>query len=342
MKRSSFGIGVIALVAALLPLQASGSSAHHSDAPDQINLPNGWQPEGITTDGKYLFVGSLVNGAIFQADAKTGAGRVLSPGAPGRVAAGVEFDKRRDLLWVAGGPTGKVRAHDADTGRVVARYSFPSATPRFLNDLVATRCAVYATDSFNQELAVVPLKANNRHDGDRGHRGDGCNSRGNDRQARHHDGGHGNGLPPASAARTLPLTGDIVFQDGFNLNGIVESHGMLLAVQSNTGKLFRINPRTGNTKQVNLGGTSLQDGDGLELDGDILYAVRNENLVVVIELNDNLARGRQQAVLTDSNLDVTTTAALARHSLWVVNARFLPNPTPDDPYWVTRLDEFDD
>ena len=41
-------------------------------------------------------------------------------------------------------------------------------------------------------------------------------------------------LPAASAATTLPLTGDVIFQPGFNLNGIVESHHMLISVQSNT------------------------------------------------------------------------------------------------------------
>src|SRR5262245_39624761 len=31
---------------------------------NRIPLPNGWQPEGITSDGDTLYVGSLVNGAI--------------------------------------------------------------------------------------------------------------------------------------------------------------------------------------------------------------------------------------------------------------------------------------
>ena len=42
---------------------------------------------------------------------------------------------------------------------------------------------------------------------------------------------------------------------------------MLLAVQTNTGKLFRINPRTGATREVDLGGASLANGDGLLLAG---------------------------------------------------------------------------
>lgn len=307
-------VGAIALLVALVPPQASGQSPGPHPAPDRIDLPNGWQPEGITTNGKSLFVGSLANGAIWRANVRTGVGRVLAAGVPGRVAVGVDYDKRRDLLWVVGGPTSEIRAHDARTGELLATYSFPSATPRFLNDLVVTRRAVYATDSFNQELAVVPLK-----------------------KGRHHH------LPKAAAATTLPLTGDLVYVDGFNLNGIVKSGRWLLSVQSNTGQLFRINRKTGDTDSVALGGDSVTNGDGLEIDDETLYVVRNQNnLIAVIELGRHLRSGTLVAELTDAGLDVPTTVALARHSLWAVNARFLPNPTPESEYWITRLDEFGD
>lgn len=310
MRRFRWALGMIG-VAMVLATPAPVSAAPHSHvAPDRVDLPDGWQPEGITTDGRRLYVGSLAGGAIWQASTRTGQGRVLAPGVPGRVAVGVEYDARRDLLWVAGGPTGEIRAHDADTGDLRATYTFPSATPRFLNDLVVTRSGVYATDSMNQELAVVPLRRR-----------------------------HGHRLPPASAARTLPLTGDLVYQPGFNLNGIVASKGRLLAVQSNTGLLFRISPSSGHTRTVDLGGASLTNGDGLELDGDTLYAVRNQlNLIAVVDLDRRLATGDLEAELTDPGFDVPTTVALARRSLWAVNARFGTTPTPTTEYWVTRVD----
>ena len=233
MRHIRWGICTIATLLALTALQASPVAAQHGrhshDLPDSIALPNGWQPEGITTDGKHLYSGSLADGAIFRSDVRTGEGEVLAAGAPGRVATGLDFDKRRDLLWVAGGPTGEVRAQDARTGEVVATYEFPSATPRFLNDVVVTRDAVYVTDSSHQELAVIPLRSGHGH----GH--------GHDRSDGHGH-GHGSQLPPASAATTLPLTGDLVFQAGFNLNGIVELRHLLVSVQSNTGLLFAIDP----------------------------------------------------------------------------------------------------
>jgi hypothetical protein len=44
-------------------------------------------------------------------------------------------------------------------------------------------------------------------------------------------------------------------------------------------------------------------------------------------------------VLSSPDLDVPSTATLARGSLWAVNARFgtVPDPTTAE-FWVTRLD----
>lgn len=287
-----------------------GHRHHGSAGPERIALPNGWRPEGITTDGKRLYVGSLADGALWVANPRTGAGEVLAAGVPGRVAVGVEYDRRRDLLWVAGGATGEVRAHDADTGALLATYSFPSgdATARFLNDLVVTRKGVFVTDSRHAELAVVPL--------------------------------HGRTLPPASDARLLPLTGDLVMAAGNNLNGIVAlGHGRkLVAVQSNVGKLLRIDPRTGATVEVDLGGQTLVNGDGLERGLGRLFVLRNrDNLVVPVRLHHHATRGTVKAAITDADLDVPSTGALVRRALYAVNARFTTPPTPDTEYWIARV-----
>lgn len=322
MKRLSLGAGAVTLLAALVPVQATAHPAHQ-DLPDRIDLPDNWQPEGITTDGRSLFVGSLANGAIWQANPRTGEGEVLARGATGRVAVGVDYDRRRDLLWVAGGPTSEIRAHDADTGKLKAKYTVPApdapATGRFLNDLVVTERGVYVTDSMNQELAVVPFTKRHHH-------------------------GEGHMLPPRSAVKLLPLTGDVEFVVGeFNLNGIVRFEGKLLSIQSNTGQLFRINPRSGETDEVDVRGGSLLNGDGLERDGDLLYVVRNQNnRIAVVELDDDADDGRVVGTLRDKDLDVPATVALLRHSLYAANARFGVEITPKTPYWVTRLDEFDD
>ena len=304
-----------ALVLPFLPASAVANSPvsaapSHQRLLDRIDLPNGWQPEGITTDGDRLYVGSLANGAIFKVNPATGHGRVLAQGATGRTAVGVDYDPWHNLVWVAGGATNTVRAQNARTGRVRATYTFPSTTPRFLNDLVVTRRGVYATDSSNQELAVVPF----RKDGS---------------------------LRPPRAARTLPLTGDLAYTSDtadFDLNGIVRSHGRLLAVQSNTGKLFRINKRTGVTRALNLGGYQLTNGDGLEIHRHTLFVVRNvNNLLAQLHLNRRLTKATLVRELTSPSLDVPTTVALQDRRLWAVNARFTTTPTPDTPYWITRV-----
>jgi hypothetical protein len=304
MTRTRWSVVLLALVIPFMPVTADADQAA---APSRIDLPDGWQPEGITTDGDRLYVGSLANGAIWKANPDTGKGRVLAQGRTGRVAVGVEYDAWHNLVWVAGGDTNTVRAHNARTGRVRATYRFPSTTPRFLNDLVVTRIGVFATDSQNQELAVMPF----RKDGT---------------------------LRRPRAARTLPLTGDVHYTAGFNLNGIVRSRGRLLAVQSNTGQLFRINKLTGRSHAVDLGGYVLTNGDGLEIRRDKLFAVRNQdNLVAVLDLNRRLTRAALKRELTSNDFDVPTTVALEHRRLWAVNARFGTTPTPDTAYWITRV-----
>ena len=304
--RTLWGAALAALILPLIP----GPAAGQAPLPERIDLPNGWRPEGITTDGNRLYVGSLANGAIWKANPTTGKGRILAQGQEGRVAVGVEYDAARHLVWVAGGGTKEIRAHDARTGVVRATYSFPLATDRFLNDLVVTRIGVFATDSLNQELAAVPF----RKDGS---------------------------LRRPKAARTLPLTGALVYEEGFNLNGIVRARGRLLAVQSNTGMLFRINKVTGVTRAVNTGGYALDNGDGLEIRKSRLFVVRNQDeLVALLGLNRRLTTAtlvRELPEPTEEAWDIPTTAALQRGNLWVVNARFGTEPTPDTAYWISRV-----
>ncbi len=274
--------------------------------PDTVGLPNGWQPEGITSSATTAYVGSLANGAILSIDLKSGTGHVLVPGAPGRVAVGVDYENRSGRLWVAGGPTGRVSAYDASTGALLADYPF-SAPVGFINDLVVTRDAVYATDSNVQQLLVIPLGANGE-------------------------------LPAPSAAFKLPLSGDIAYGVGFNANGIVAGRNRLVLVQSNTGLLFSVDPRTGVTSEIDLGGSNVVNGDGLELVGDTLFVVRNlDNVVDVFRMGPQLASARQIAEVHRDSFDTPTTTTYAAGRLWVVNARFTTPATPDTAYWLTRL-----
>jgi sugar lactone lactonase YvrE len=298
---------VLLVMAAITILPtAAGASAF----PDTIRLPDGWQPEGIASGrGTSLYVGSIPTGAIWKGDARTGRGDVLVAGQEGRSAIGIKVD-RRNRLFVAGGPTGMAFVYDARTGEDLASYRLATAgAATFVNDVVVTSKAAWFTDSRAAQLYALPL------------------------------GRHG-GLPGPDEVRTLPLTGDFQLAEGNNLNGIAAARGgrVLLSVQTNTGKLFRIDPRTGVTREVDLGGASLANGDGLLLRGRVLFVVQNRlNKIAVVVLARSLAAGRVVAEITDPDFDVPTTLATTAGHLYAVNARFGTTDPQPARYDIVRV-----
>ena len=113
---------------------------------------------------------------------------------------------------------------------------------------------------------------------------------------------------------------------------------MLIAVQTNTGFLWRINPKTGEATRVDLGSTLVTNGDGLLLAGHSLYVVQNrDNQIAKIRVSKRFARGRVTDTLKSSDFDVPTTIARHGSKLYAVNARFgTTDPQPAE-YWVTVL-----
>lgn len=301
----------VALVA-VAALAALPSSAHKGrNLPKTIALPTGFQPEGIAIHGKTFFVGSIPTGAIYSGSVRTGAGDILVPGVSGRSAIGVEYDRRHDRLFVAGGGTGKGFVYDADDGSLIKEYQLTTLSPRFINDVVVTRRGAFFTDSNNQQLYKIPI-------------------------------GPGGSL--GAASETLPLTGDLSYSAGFNLNGIdAAKHGKwLLAVQSNEGKLFRINPRTGVTRELELTGGNVMTGDGILLQGKRLFVVQNTmNQIAVLRVDRRLTEGTIKRLIKDPLFDVPTTIDDVGHNtLYAVNARFgvPPADRPSAAYNLVRVD----
>ena len=288
------------LVVAIAPAAAHSSRSH--GLPTRIELPDGFQPEGIESWGRWLYAGSLVDGAIWRGSAVSGKGNILVDGVDGLQAAGLHLD-RRGRLWVAGATSGSVRVYSARSGRLLATYDFPTAG--FINDLDIVGNTVFATDSVNQQLLVVPLRRGGR-------------------------------LPAPSAATTMPLTGDLAYTAGFNANGIAAYRGALILVQSNTGFLFKVDPKTGGTTRIDTGGYLVTNGDGLEISGRTLYVVRNQvEIVAVLRLSrDRLSARLVGEISQPDATDVPTTATKTLGGLYVVNARF---GTSETDYWITRL-----
>jgi hypothetical protein len=268
--------------------------------PEIIQLPNGWRPEGIEAGRNHtLYVGSIPTGAIRQIDARTGESFTLVQPIAGRSATGLEYDKRGERLFVAGGGTGQAYVYDAESGAPLADYLLTPDAPRFINDVVLTRDAVYFTDSMRPWLYRLSL----------GRRG---------------------ALP--SEAETIPLSGDYVHQPGLNLNGIEATRDgrTLTAVQTSTASLFKIDAATGVADRIELtgGDGDVAFGDGLLLEGRTLYVVQNRlNRVAVIRLSRDLGEGTIVGYLTHPALDVPTTIDRVAGRLYLPNARFgIPEP----------------
>ncbi|MEU7985952.1 superoxide dismutase [Streptosporangium canum] len=266
-------------------------------------MPDGFQPEGIAIGpGPFAFIGSMADGSIYRADLRTGRGAIISRG-PGTPSLGMKIDER-GRLFVAGGTGGDARVVDSRTGRVLATYRLATG-PAFVNDVILTQGAAWFTDSTNPVLYKLPLR---------------------------------DGRLPTAAQR-IPLTGDLVYGDGFNANGITptpDGRG-LIVVQSNTGGLFRVD-WSGATRRVNLHGESLREGDGLLLRGRTLYAVQNRfNAVAVLRLNEAGTDGRVVRRVSDPRFDVPATVAAFGARLYLPNARFDTSPTPTTPYTAVAI-----
>ena len=299
---------LVLALSVLLALTAGAASGGGAAFPKRIDLPDGFQPEGIATAGERFYAGSIPTGAIYRGSLRTGAGSVLVPAQSGRAALGIDADRGR--LFVAGGPTGKGFVYDATSGRTLAALQLAMGSgATFVNDVAVTSRAAWFTDSSRDVLYRVPL-------GPSGSPG---------RQA---------------SVRAVQLKGDFQLQSGFNANGIdaTGDGGTLIIVQSNTGRLFTVNPATGFTRRIDLGAQSVPNGDGILLDGLTLYVVQNQlNMVAKIALRPGLRSGRVVRRSSDPQLDVPTTIDEHGPRLYAVNARFGTSVTPTTDYWVTRL-----
>jgi sugar lactone lactonase YvrE len=259
-------------------------------------------PEGITFDPRTdaFFVGATGDGTIYRGTLDRTAVVEFIPGAPGRSAVGLKASGGK--LYVAGGTTGAIMVFDIATGQEVAEFA--TGPGGFLNDLVVTHSGdVYVTDSFRPVLWHVTAA-----------------------QVR----------AGAGVVEAIPVGPEIQYTAGvFNLNGIVaREHGeQLIVVQTNTGKLFRIdfdedavNGRT--IRQIAV--EPLVGGDGMLFDRGRLIVVQGgpPAALAFVQLDGNARRGRVVERRTDPTLRGPSTVARARQLYLVVNADFATSRTP--------------
>ena len=313
LSRTAAGLlGIAALIAAAGPVSAS--PGHHGpgdNPPDSIELPNASSAEGIAAGGgSSFYAGDLFEGDIYRGSLNKGTAKEIIDAPDGRKAVGMDFNKRHDLLAVAGGDTGQAYFYDTDTGETVAKYQLAPAGTSFINDVTLTRRGAWFTNSLKGELYFVPI---DRHNGEPG------------------------------KARTLDLKGPASETPGdFNLNGIdvAEDGRTLVVAHSAKASLFTVNTRSGESRLIN--NLDLPFVDGIEIDGRNVWAVQNSiNQVSRIRVSDDLRRGKVKEIITDELFETPTTAALIGDNLAVINAKFNTGfPPTADTYEAVIVDAF--
>jgi len=272
-------------------------------------------PESIAyqpTTGDF-FVSSTTDGTIFRGNVQSESVDVFLPGGTdGRTTAiGVKVDDDLGRLFVAGGNTGQIFVYDTDSGQLLSKFNNQKAST-FINDAAISRNGdAYFTDSSDPILYKVST----------------------------------NEVDEIEVSAWLDLTGTaIVYQSGFNLNGIAATNNgkYLLVVQSNTGKLFRIDIASKQVTEIDLGGATLTNGDGILLSGRrTLYVVRNQDeLIVKVQLSKDFSRGTVLSSTTDPSFAYPTTIAQVRKRLLVVNSQFDKRGTgltPELPFTVSSI-----
>ncbi len=273
--------------------------------PTVMSLPDGWQPEGITIgSGKRAWLGSRADGSIYELDLKTGEGRSSARGRV-RPRSDSRSTDATGCSWPGARRQRAGRRHR--DGQRLATYQLTTGAS-FINDVLLHRKAAWFTDSQKAQLYKLPL----------GEPGALPRRRGGDAAA---DGRLG-AAPRLQRQRHLPYA---------------EPPGAARR-ELRAGALYRVDPETGAATVVDLGGTSLTNGDGLLLKGTTLFVVQNQlNRVAVLKLNADGTAGTLKRTITSPDFDVPTTVARFGSRLYLPNARFTTPPTPTTTYTVVQV-----
>lgn len=312
------GAGALVLVATSTTGSAAANPRTGPSRTTTYTIPgNAVFPEGIAVDNRtgFFYVGSTTDGTIFRGHLRGSAMEVFLPGGgDGRTTAiGMKVDQN-GRLFVAGGGTGQVWVYDTGSGALIRRFDTGRRAGTFLNDVAIARDGdAFVTDSLFPELLRIPASALG-------------------------------GSTPGTPESFVNFTGTPAeYVAGFNLNGIALSNDgkHLVAIASNTGKLFRIGLSDRAVAEIPVAGGPLPMGDGILIHGDLLLVSRNAaELVVSVALDGNLSDGAVFAAYTDPLFMFPTTIALARGRVLAVNAQFDrrgPGLTPELPFTVASV-----
>lgn len=298
-------IGFIALMGLLAPVLPASASPPDDSV---IVLKGATSAEGIAAgSGTTFYAGDLALGDIYRGDIREGKARLFIDvsdfDSQPRAAVGMKADTRNNLLFVAGGGTGKAFVYDTESGEPVADFAL---APGFINDVALTRDGAWFTNSAAGELYFLPV------------------------------GRHGE----LGTVEILPLCGPAAeLTPGFDLNGIAAAKGgrVLIVAHSNNRALYTVDPETGDSALIE--GVDVPNVDGILVRGHTVWAVQNFlNQIVRIDLSNDLSSGEIEDTITSPAFDVPTTVARFGNTLAAVNAQFMRPASPHEVVLVQARD----
>jgi sugar lactone lactonase YvrE len=295
----------------------AGDDSANDSSPTVIELPGDTlYPEGIALDPTTgaFFVGSTDDGTILrgQLDGSSPVEVFAEPGEDGRTAVtGLALDGR-GRLFVAGRDTGRVFVLDTASGETLAVFETAADGERALmNDIAVTPTAVFITDSFRAVLWRMTIAGDEI----------------------------GAPEPWVSFEGTAAVYGE-----GFNMNGIVAlpDGDALVAVHYGTGELFRIDTTSRAVERIDLNGSTVPNGDGMELAGDSLLVAHAEPRAEIVEIRlaDDGRSGEVVRTIDARSSRFPTTFAVTDRELIVVGSQLnmsSGDSLPVLPFVLTRL-----
>lgn len=297
------GLAAASLTAGAPALADPPHGDHHAVVVFTVDDSSHGNPEGVTRDSRFFYVGATADGTIYRGRLGDPTVHTFIPGAAGRAAIGMKASG--GLLYVAGGPTGKLFVYDLRNPGA-APLTFDTGAGGFLNDLVVTAHGdVYITDSFRPTLWHVSADQ----------------------------------LVQGGSVEAIPVSPEIPYTAGaFNLNGIVAFRGgrELVVVSTVQGALYRIRfDHEGGRAISQIDAPAMLGGDGLLADKGRLIVVRGAPAgLSFLQLSGDHAHATLRKVVTDASLRGPSTVARLRDRYLVVNADFA---TSTQPFTVTGL-----
>ena len=315
--------------------QGTAKSAHVQQAswPDLIDLPIGFEPEGIELGRGHdffagafsfsSFLGPLAGqthptspfaGAIYKGDLHTGKGEILVE-PTGRPIAGLSYDARTDNIYAAVGDSTTLGGDRTNAGVVIYNGTSGDKVGEIIfgdgigvNDILVTKSAVFATDSFStqSEIYKIPLE-------------------------------NGGRLPSLPVFEIVELTEPGVAR----LNGLVGSFdgNDLVVINDDSGLLYHVDTESGAATVIDVQGeqTTFKSGDGLYLSGRTLYIMQNQvsspdelGKIAVVQLSGDLSKGTFVKDIVSGDFRTPTTITGFGDSIYAINSHVLFNGSSED------------